>query len=355
MGRVKDLQIDLMNLEQSFLWIVERILLTDGYQHAPNRSTKLPTGMAGPDFVMISPNGKGLVAVELKLYRSDHVSTTLLSNAFGRLDQYVLLTGAVAGILVVTAPLTQSQAAMFRQPRLEVWDLTILTAKVRRDPSLAEAFFETIRSIQVGALGALLQQTELESLTDEEPPSAPAPAKEGEQLALKLEASIAGRRGKAAQAFEAMCQQSLELLYGEDFVGWQKQWAVEKGYQRLDLAARLRPVNGFWANLAGDFRTRYVIFEFKNYSAPIRQDEVHTTEKYLFTAAFRSVAIIIARKGDSPSAQRAMRGALREQGKLILCISMAELCGLLRGHDNGEDATNLLYSRLDEMLIAIAR
>jgi hypothetical protein len=351
MGRMKDLHIEFTNLEQSMIAIVEQILIAEGYQVSsrPEQARRL----RGPDIVATPSDGSGHIAVEVKLYRSDRVSTGLLRNAFDQLDRYVLDTGAVAGILVVTTSLVPAQITRLRRPAREVWDLSDLTAKVKGNPALAAALFETIKSIQVGTLGSVSLPSELETLVDDD--TQPEPRKEGEKLAMQLETSTAGRQGKAAQAFEQMCQKALELLYGRDFEGWKAQKAIEKGYQRLDLTARLVPVSRFWANLAGDFRTRYVIFEFKNYTKPITQDEVYTTEKYLFTDALRSVAIIIARKGDSPSAQRAMRGSLREQGKLILCISMPELCALLRGYDNGEDPTNLLYSRMDEMLITIAR
>jgi hypothetical protein len=34
---------------------------------------------------------------------------------------------------------------------------------------------------------------------------------------------------------------------------------------------------------------------------------------------------------------------------------MKELCNLPRGHDRGDDPTNLLFQKLDDMLISIAR
>ncbi|WP_443970413.1 hypothetical protein [Sphingobium sp. CR28] len=124
----------------------------------------------------------------------------------------------------------------------------------------------------------------------------------------------------------------------------------------MDIIARLVPTeNPFWSSLASDFRTRYVIFEFKNYSDPISQDQIYTTEKYLFTAALRSVAIIVARNGASESARKARRGSLREQGKLILCIGMDQLCEMLRKRDGGGDPTDHLYEQLDELLMTIAR
>lgn len=57
-----------------------------------------------------------------------------------------------------------------------------------------------------------------------------------------------------------------------------------------------------------------MIFEFKNYSEPITQKEIYTTEKYLYAKALRCVGILIAANGYSENAQWAAKGCLRENG-----------------------------------------
>jgi hypothetical protein len=90
---------------------------------------------------------------------------------------------------------------------------------------------DLIKAIQVGTLGPSPVPSAIAALVEEAPQ--PQRVGEGAALATKLEASISGRKGKAAQTFEVLCQQALELLYGENFAGWKKQPAIEKGYQRL--------------------------------------------------------------------------------------------------------------------------
>lgn len=350
MARMKDYAIDLRNLEEQFIGIVRQIFLAEDYKVLATAGRGRDNGA---DLLVSPPTGDKLIAVELKLYRSDRIQTGLFNNAIAQLGRGIGSGLASSGILIVTVPIARAQRQQFETESLQIWDLEMLTEKARPYPEIAEALTELIRAAQVGALGQRLMSPTVAMLVDEAPQL--QRVGEGAALAARLEESVAGRRPKASRAFEDLCQQALEMLFGEDFAGWKRQASIERGYQRLDLVARLVPVNAFWSTLAADFHTRYIIFEFKNYTASITQDEVHSTEKYLFTNALRSVALIVARKGDSPSAQRAMRGALREQGKLILCISMAELCSLLRGRDNGEDPTNLLIERMDEMLIAIAR
>ena len=80
-----------------------------------------------------------------------------------------------------------------------------------------------------------------------------------------------------------------------------------------------------------------------------------TTEKYLFVKALRSVAIIIARNGADENAMLTMRGALREHGKLILCIGPDDLIKMLRNQLDGDDPQQVLMEKLDHMLLTINR
>lgn len=51
----------------------------------------------------------------------------------------------------------------------------------------------------------------------------------------------------------------------------------------------------------------------------------------------------------------AMRGALRESGKLILSLSVSELCQMLEARDKGSDHLALLVDKLDAMLMGLER
>jgi len=124
----------------------------------------------------------------------------------------------------------------------------------------------------------------------------------------------------------------------------------------MDLIARLAPkdTGAFWLSLAQDFRCRYVVFEFKNYTEKISQSQVYSTEKYLYPNALRSVAIIIARNGHDSGARRAIQSALRESGKIILVLSFEDLLKLLRAKDTGLEPSDLLVDYLDNLLTTIA-
>lgn len=352
MSRSKEFYIDLANLEREFIAWLQRLMEAEGYTTIREHQHPGP-GFARfrPDLVMLDQNQTRTI-VELKLYRSDRTSPNLILNAARKLSEQREEAEAPSALLVVTSQLSGKLRARLIDMGVTTWDLQDLTTRSARSQELSEWLTDLLQMAQVGSPTTPISIARFSESTD----SADLPPEsEGEAIAVKLEASKAGRSNKAATEFEKLCVQALKLLFGKDFAGWKEQRQIEGGYQRMDVIARLVPVSPFWMTLASDFRTRYVVFEFKNYSSRVKQNEIFTTERYLYTAALRSVAVIVARKGCDENARRTMRGALREQGKLILCLSMEDICSLLRGWDAGEDPNNLLIERLDEMLMSIAR
>ena len=87
-------------------------------------------------------------------------------------------------------------------------------------------------------------------------------------------------------------------------------------------------------------------------SKEIDQNLIYITEKYLFDAALRNVAIIISRKGFSKSAKFAAEGCLKEHGKLILDVTDKDLIEMLKHSD---EATEYLLTKLEEFLMGISK
>ncbi|KAA6322401.1 hypothetical protein EZS27_028052 [termite gut metagenome] len=156
--------------------------------------------------------------------------------------------------------------------------------------------------------------------------------------------------------FEEICTEILKYLFEDDLRLWEPQNITSDGLHRFDLLCRLRPSGkNFWEELLNDFHSRYIVFEFKNYSEPIKQNQIYTTEKYLFKTALRSVAFIIARNDGDPNAHKAARGALTEAGKLIIILTTDDLIEMLAWKDRGDDPSEVLRNKVDEVLIAMSR
>lgn len=112
----------------------------------------------------------------------------------------------------------------------------------------------------------------------------------------------------------------------------------------------------FFNTIQNYFNTKYIVFEFKNYKEKITQREIYTTEKYLYKKALRSVAIIVSREGASRNALSATKGCLRENGKLILCLSDKDLNELIRIKEKDEQPTAEFFeAMLDDILIHLEK
>lgn len=163
---------------------------------------------------------------------------------------------------------------------------------------------------------------------------------------------------KQSTAYEDICIEILKYVLGDSLTLWKKQKKASDGLYRFDLCCKIKygELQEFFDTIRRHFNTKYIVFEFKNYRDPITQKEIYTTEKYLYKKALRSVAIIISRKGADKNALSAAFGCLREDGKLILCLSDEDLVHMIEIKEQGEQsAADYLSDMLDEMLINLGK
>lgn len=157
--------------------------------------------------------------------------------------------------------------------------------------------------------------------------------------------------------YEDLCYDVLQYLFDNELSLWHRQQKSNADLYRFDLICKIKDgeVSGLWSTILQCFNSKYIIFEFKNYRKQITQKEIYTTDKYLYLKALRGVAILISCKGTSPNADKAIRGTLRENGKLILSISNADLLKMIKMKMNEEVPADHLYSKFDELLIDLEK
>lgn len=157
--------------------------------------------------------------------------------------------------------------------------------------------------------------------------------------------------------YEELCTDILKYIFGEYLTLWKKQESSNDGLYRFDLCCKIKSdVNqDFFDTIKNYLRTKYVVFEFKNYKEQITQKEIYTTEKYLYEKALRKVAIIISRSGADEHAQWAAKGALRENGKLILCLSDSHLIEMIDMKARDELPAEFLSAVLDDLLVHLEK
>ena len=162
---------------------------------------------------------------------------------------------------------------------------------------------------------------------------------------------------KTSVEYEKFCTRVLKILFSNDLTLWREQQKSNDDLYRFDLICKIKDdvTSAFWKFIEEYFRSKYIIFEFKNYKDVITQKEIYTTEKYLYAKALRCVAIIVSCNGSDENAKKAIKGTLRENGKLILNLSNKDIANMLEYELNGNLASEYLYNVLDEMLIELEK
>jgi Holliday junction resolvase-like predicted endonuclease len=304
-----------------------------------------PASAIGVDFIVTDETHERF-GVEVKLYRSSRIDTRVLRNAAAQLGRLKKTTGMKA-IFVATASFDESQTRLLRNIGIDsIWDISEIRRRASISPELSLELEKLFRDAELRYIAPSPGEEGVVAEGDIE--------HDGERLIKAFESTEAGNAD--AHKFEKLCQESIDYLFGKQFGQFQPQNRVEHGFQRMDLIARLTPdeTGVFWISLAQDFRCRYVVFEFKNYADKIAQNQIYTTEKYLYPNALRSVAIIVARNGYDSGARRAIQGALREASKVIIVLSLEDIFKLIQAKDSGLEPSDLLFEYLDNLLTTMA-
>lgn len=301
--------------------------------------------------------------VEVKLYTNKFARLDMVRTACSKLLSYKDNVNAKL-ILVVSNRITPNlKEEIFKEFGITIWDIQELFALAidhsdiyyNLEKILAQALKSQVDEFAVvdNNYKALIIPNLINAKTTVNQKPA---ATKGKDLCKELNTIKPGR--DEATNYENKCIEILKYLFDNktDLTLWAIQNTTDDGSNRNDLLCRILSYErNFWEEIANDFNTRYVVFEFKNYTDKIKQGQIFTTEKYLFLTAMRSVSFIIARVGADDNAIKAAKGALKEAGKLIVVLDNEDVCDMLTLKDNGDEPSAVLRKRIDEILIKLNR
>lgn len=320
------------------------------------------------DFLATNQNGNKYV-VEMKYYRSRFVENRLIYNAVEQVSHYKKALEKnykkVEGILVVSCQvLEEVKQLMYEQYQVQIIDVSNLLYLCQDDKELMKE----------------LNQNVLYAVDDIAPikPAICDKKQEKEGISLKkdkfdlqkkqedtlevavkyierLERLRAGREGNVSRRYEELCVEIIQYLFGTEFTQMSDQHKTKDNMFRMDLICGLKGSTAFWKLLINHYNTRFVVFEFKNYSTTIEQNLIYITEKYLFNAALRNVAIILSRKGFSNHAYDVAIGALKEDSKLIMDVNDEDLIAMLKEKLAGREPSDYLLTKLETILMSISK
>ena len=286
------------------------------------------------------------ICFELKIYNSNYA----IEKNIERVCAYLVSLKAKEDMILVVGNIVSKEIVekYFEKYKIHIWTLSNILWLFEEYPDIKNEFI----SLLTYSVDDLKLEKPCHSLFQEQRNKKNEGTWKSKLLAIKP------GKGERSKEYEDICVEILKNVLGEYLGLWKVQESSNNGLYRFDLCCKIK--NGvnqdFFDTIKNYFNTKYIVFEFKNYEKEISQKEIYTTEKYLYEKALRRVAIIISRKGASRNALSAARGCLRENGKLIMCLSDQDLIELINIKEKEEQPTAEFFEvMLDDLLIQLEK
>lgn len=343
------------NIAYDFGNLLENVLKS--YDLSVEKEIKLGDFMAD---LVISKNKSQRAFIELKVFRTNQIPVSQIKRALLSLNHYLTKNQTNHGVLVISGYVNKEiKNRLEMEFGISIWDRTTLYYLTNNSPENRETLEIILSKLNEDNYENVFEQVEesetieLKTIWDIAAKGRGRVTNIGKELCGELKQIPSGR--KDFRKFELKCEEILKYIFKSDLGSWNQQARTDDGLHRYDLVCRIISNHDFWKSIGLSFNSRYVLFEFKNYEDKIKQGQVYTTEKYLFTKALRSIGFIISRKGADKNAIIAMKGSLREQGKLLISLDIEDLCKMLKMKDSGEDYNAYLADIIDDFLISLSR
>ena len=323
---------------------------------------------------LVVEKDKQKIWVECKSYKSQVVSPSAASSLLNsivwkRMQQKIPKEELILLIVFSKIPSFQKDV-IYDRNRVIVWDIENLVFYSKDNPTLlkllSQITYFPIDHIE-GKRFDILEPTELSLSSTKEDnipkeeivEEAKKEQSKTESLIQSLKDCVAGQQTYGE--YEEICEKIIRTLFEANYFNrLTSQHKTNDKHFRMDLIGSLKInqnneecMHPLWQMLVQHYNSHFVVFEFKNYAEEIDQNLIYITEKYLFDAALRNVAIIISHKGFSKSAKFAAEGCLKEHGKLILDITDKDLIKMLKL--KSDKAADHILEKLEEFLMGISK
>lgn len=316
---------------------------------------------------LIMKKGDRRLLVDCKAYKSQVISPSaahsLLYAIVMKRKKQELLHKDVVLLLVSSKIPSLQKNEIYRRYGIVILDIENLVFYSNDSPTLlkllSQITYFPIDHIEGKGLEEL-ETSELSETSEEE--IVQDARKENEEINELIQCLTLCKGGqKNSGEYEKICERIIRTLFETNYFNrLTSQHKTKDKHFRMDLLGALKinqnneeSMHPLWQMLVQHYNSHFVVFEFKNYSKAIDQNLIYITEKYLFDAALRNVAIIISRKGFSESAKFAAAGCLKEHGKLILNITDDDLIKMLELRS--DKAADYLLDKLEEFLMEISK
>lgn len=173
---------------------------------------------------------------------------------------------------------------------------------------------------------------------------------QGNLLIEKLKNCPLGHEGWVA--YENIGTDIFDYLFKDDFrqFSYKKQSFSYEHIFRKDLIVNnnYKDSASFWAKAKFDFNCNLIVIDFKNYSAPLNQNEFYLPSKYLNPISGK-FGIVFSRKGLDNSAKILQKKQFSQNNELIICLDDDDLTQMIKEKMSGQ---NPIY-RLENILFQL--
>lgn len=330
--------------------IVAEIFENVGYQI--ELDNKLSSASINYQFDIVATRGTTKLAIEVKAYKMNRVASGILMNAVERLLALISSSGeAYIPVLVVVGHVYPKLHNIINErfhEKVVVVDIQQLLYMVQCNPVLRD---KLVSALEYSVDNIVPTAPKFDIHCELQQPV----VSEYDLLIQRLETW--DPQNTTSNEYERLCTDILIKVLADDLTLWREQQKSDADLFRFDLICKIK--NGttkeFWNMCERYFNTKYIVFEYKNYRKNITQKEIYTTVKYLYMKALRGVAIMISVNGTDNHADWAIRGILREEGKLIISLSNTDLREMIERKKRGEDPAEYLSEKLDALLIDLEK
>lgn len=292
--------------------------------------------------------------IEVKFSRTKRIPSTTLFDVACRLK---MISDSKGDISNPSVPILVVGTTLLADLRKRIEDIGVIVIDIQNLLFLVqdnETLKSELLSILDFSVNDILPKEPSTQIFNQQRETLDTPKTQGELLKERISN---WNNSNGNTQYEDLCYETLNYLFDNELSLWHRQQTSNSELYRFDLICKIKDgdVSGLWSTIFQCFNSKYIIFEFKNYTDKITQKEIYTTDKYLYLKALRGVAILVSCKGASTNANRAIRGTLRENGKLILSISNLDLLEMIDIKLNKGIPADYLYSKFDELLIDLEK
>jgi hypothetical protein len=317
---------------QDFELLVGVLLSREGFQIF---STPMHDGRdKGYDFEVSLPDSTPLY-VEVKHYRHSQIPLSLLRQTVGEIVRLRNIHPTASGLLATSSNLTAKHLNWLKPfPFIQVWD-------GKHIKSLLTKYPDVLTTVQQSANSRtkLLEQIQTDRNTHKS---------RGSLIAECLNNTVKGKSGW--RDFEEVGVEALSYIFNPALGTPEIQSRSDDGLDIIDAIFPIRSHLPPWSLIRAEYRTRFIVAEFKNYNDSINQKQVESISQYLWKPAQRYFGLLISRNTPSDSALVARRRAWLENEKMIVFLSDEDLYEMIQLREEGNDPFDIIDAQLEDFL-----